>query len=169
MNVLGMTTPYLASSVVNHFKPENKSQWKLWKDPNSIKVKIFLINENIPVTLHSNILTYRDSNKSFILDGDLLRTMINYKLNVDHSNTQDRKTIYGFGNERNFDIKQKRGKSNRDKSLIKLLKSPAIMASGISTTFLPKNLNHLCDRLKLIKQDKQAGKNSDIINEESLL
>ena len=32
----------------------------------------FLINEGIPVTIISKMLTFRDSNKSFKLDGDLL-------------------------------------------------------------------------------------------------
>ena len=40
------------------------------------------------------------------------------------------------------------------------------MASGIPTKFLPKNPNELCYRLKSILQEKQAGKNSNIINEE---
>ena len=58
--------------------------------------------------------------------------MTNYDFNVSHSNPQDQKLLYEFGNEMKFDIKQKGRKSNRDKSVIKLLKSPAIMASGIS-------------------------------------
>ena len=40
------------------------------------------------------------------------------------------------------------------------------MASGISTTFLPGNPNELCGSLKLLLREKQAGNNSDIINEE---
>ena len=50
--------------------------------------------------------------------------------------------------------------------MIKLLKSPAIMASGISIIFLPSDPNEFCDRLKLLLQEKQAGNNSDIINHE---
>ena len=42
-----------------------------------------------------------------------------------------------------------------------------IPASGISNTiFLPSDLNEFCDRLKLLLQERQAGNNSDIINEE---
>ena len=67
----------------------------------------------------------------------------------------------------NFKIKQKGRKSNRDKSLIKLLKSPAIMASGISKTlFLSSDPFELCKRLNLILQEKQAVNNSDKINQE---
>ena len=94
----------------------------------------FMINGGIPVTLVSNMLIFRDSNKSFKLDGDLLESITNYDFNVDHSNQQDRKMIYEFAKEMNFNIKQKGNKSNRDKSIIRLLKSPAIMASGISKT-----------------------------------
>ena len=62
-----------------------------------------------------------------------------------------------------FNIKQA---GPRDSSLIKLPKSPAIMASGISTKLLSESSNKLCDRLKLILLEKQAGNNFDIINEE---
>ena len=71
MNEKGLIAPYLASSLVNLFKPENKSQFRFKKDVNSIKMNEFLINGGIPVSLYSNMLNFRDSNKSFILDGDL--------------------------------------------------------------------------------------------------
>ena len=168
MNDRGMIAPYLASSVVNVFKPENKSQFILKKDLNSTKMNDFLINEGIPVTLVSNMLIFRDSNKSFKLDGDLLETMINYDFKVDHSNQHDRKLIYEFAKQMNFKIRQKGKKSDGDKSIVRLLRSPAIMASGVSKTiFLSSDPNELCDRLKLLLQEKHAGKNSDIINEEN--
>ena len=49
----------------------------------------FLINGGIPVTLHSNMSTFRDSYNSFKLDGDLLETKTNYDFNVHHSKQQD--------------------------------------------------------------------------------
>ena len=134
MNDMGMIAPYLASSLVKLFTPENKSQFKLITDQKSIRMNDFLINGGIPVSLYSSLLTFRDSNESFKLDGDLLETMTNYDFSVNHANPQDQKLIYEFGKEMNFDIKQKGRKSNRDKSMIKLLKSPAIMASGILKT-----------------------------------
>ena len=128
---------------------------------------IFLINEGIPVTLFSNMLLFRDSNKSFKLDGDFLETMTNYDFNVSHSDPKDQKLIYEFGKEKNFNIKQKERKSDRDKSVIKLLKSPAIMASGVSNTiFLSSDPDELCDRLRLPLQEKHAGNNSDIFKDE---
>ena len=44
--------------------------------------------------------------------------------------------MYDFAKELNFDIKLLGRKSTRDSTLIKLHKSPAIMASGVSTVFL---------------------------------
>ena len=69
-------------------------------------------------------------------------------------------------NKMKFDIKQKGRKSDRDKSLIRLLKSPAIMASGISTKFLSENPDELCNKLKLLLQEKHAGNTSNSIGEE---
>ena len=135
MNDISMTAPYLASSLVNFFKPEKKSQYNLIKDHTSIKMNGFLINGGIPVTLYSNMLTFGDSNKSLNLDGDLSETMTNYDFNVSHSNPQDQKLNYEFGKVMKFNFQQKGRKSNRDLSLIELLRLPAIMTSGISTNF----------------------------------
>ena len=42
-----------------------------------------------------------------------------------------------------------------------------VTASGVSKTiFLSSDPNELCDRLKLLLQEKQAGNNSDVNNEE---
>ena len=165
-----MIAPYLASSLVNLFKHENKSQFKLIKDQILVRMNEFLINGGIPVSLYSNMLTFRDSSKSFKLDGDLLETMTSYYFKVNHANPQDQKLIYEFGKEMKFDIEQKGRKSNRDKSTIKLLKSPAIMASasGVSKTkfFSSSDPDELCNRLKLLLQEKHAGNSSDLINDE---
>ena len=56
MNDKGMIPPYLASSLVNVFKPENKSLFKLIKDHNSIRMNGSLINGGKLITLYSNIL-----------------------------------------------------------------------------------------------------------------
>ena len=66
-----------------------------------------------------------------------------------------------------FDIKQKGRKSNKDQSLIKLLKLLRIMTSGIlNIIILSSNPDELCKRLKFPLQEKRAGNNSDIINKE---
>ena len=105
MNDKGIIAPYLASSLVNLLKPENKRQFRLIKDLNSTKMNDFLTNERIPVTLFSNMLTFRDSNETFKFDGDLSETTTKYDFKVSHSNPKDQKLIYNFGKEMNFNIK----------------------------------------------------------------
>ena len=85
MNDKGMIAPYLASSLVNLFKPENKSQFRLRKDPSSIKMNDVLLHGNIPITLFSNMVTFKDSNKTFRLEGDLLKLITDYIFSADHS------------------------------------------------------------------------------------
>ena len=166
MNDTGIMAPFLASSLVNLFKPENKRQYKFLEDYNSIRMNDFLIKTKIPATLYNIMLTFRDSNISFIIDGGLLRTKSSYKLKVIHCNPKFQKLIYEFGKERKYNNKQKGRKSPGDESLINLLKSPAKMASGFSTLFLPENPTELCDTLKLLLQEKQAGNNCNITDEE---
>ena len=158
--------PYLVSSIFNLFKPKNNSQIKLLKDPNSIKMNDFLLNGGIPVTLYSNMLTFRDSNKSFKLDGDLLETMTNYDFNVSHSNPQHQKLKYELAKELDFIIKQTEQKGNRDKSLIILVKSPTIQDSGISRKILSSDHNEPCERIKILIQEKQVCNLSNIIDGE---
>ena len=167
MNDKGLIAPYFASSLVNLFKPENKVQKRLKKDLNSTKLNVFLINEGKPVTLFSEMITFRDSNKSFKIDGELLELITNYDFNISHYNPKNQNLIYEFGKEMNFNIKQKGRKSNRLKSMIKLLKSPTIMASGSpNIIILSSDPDELCNRLKLLLQEKQAGNNSDLFNRE---
>ena len=67
----------------------------------------------------------------------------------------------------NYDVKSTGRRSTRHNSMVRLLDQPAIMASGFSKTIiLSSDPNELCDRLKLLLQEKHAGNNSDIINDE---
>ena len=167
MDDKGLIAPYLVSSLVEVFKKDNKSQFRLRKDPNSTKMNDFLIHGNIPVTIFSNMITFRDSNKSFRLEGDLLKVITNHKFNVDRSSRQDKKLIYEFAKEMNYDAKSTGRPSIRHTSIIKILESPAIMASGISKTiFLSSDPDELCERLKLLLQEKHGGNNSNLIDEE---
>ena len=167
MNDKDMIAPYLTTSLVEVFKKDNKSQFRLRKDNNSTKMNDFLIHGTIPVTIFSNMITFRDSNKSFRLEEDLSKLITNHKFNADHSSPQDKKLIYEFAKEMNYDTKSTGRPSTRHTSIIKILESPAIMASGISKTIiLSSDPNELCDRLKLLLQEKHAGNNSDIINDE---
>ena len=102
------------------------------------------------------------------MEGDLLKMTTNENYKVDLANSSDKKLMYDFAKEMNFDEKGLGNKSNRDRTLIKLIKSPGLMvsASGVSTTiFLPCDPNEFCNRLNLLLQEKQAGSNSHIINQ----
>ena len=62
------------------------------------------------------------------------------------------------------------GKGNRDRNLIKnYFNERAVLASGLKTIFLSDNPNELCDRLKFLIQEKRAGNNSDMINQEMVV
>ena len=93
----------------------------------------------------------------------------NKNYNVDLASLQDNKLMYQFAKEMNFDLKAQGNKSTRHRTLIKLLKSPALVvsASGVSKTIiLSSDPDELCIRLKLLLQEKQAGNNSNLINDE---
>ena len=165
MNDKGLIAPYLTTSLVEVFKKDNKKKFRLKKDPNSTKLNDFLIHGTIPVTIFSNMITFRDSNKTFRLEGDLLKVKTNYKINVDHSSTQDKKLISQFAKEMKYDIKNTGRPSVRHNTMVKLLNQPAIMASGFSKTIiLSSDPNELCDRLKLLLQEKHGGNESNLLD-----
>ena len=168
-NHRGILASYLMSPLSKITNPEKTSECKLVKDHNSNRVNHLLIQNTIPITLHNNLLTIRDTNKQFELKGNLLAMITNKNYNVDLAELSDRKLLYDFAKEMNFDLKAQGNKSTQDRTLIKLLKSPRLMvsASGVSKTLiLSSNPNELCNRLNLFLQEKQAGKISDIINHE---
>ena len=90
----------------------------------------------------------------------------NNNYNVNLASLSEMKLMFEFAKQMNFDVRSQGRKSTRDRTLIILLKPPANMASGISTAFLPCDPDELCDRLKLLLQEKQAGENSNTINDE---
>ena len=85
---------------------------------------------------------------------------------VDLSSLSDKNLMYDFAKEMYFDLKTTGNKSTWDRTFTHSLNSPAIMASGVSTIFLSENPNEICDRLKLLIQEKRAGNNSNIIDEQ---
>ena len=169
MNDRGILATYLMYPLSRITNPENASQFKLVKDPSSTRVNDLKINKTIPITLYGNMLTFRDTNKQFELKGDLLEMITNSKFNLDLASLSDKKLMYDFAKEMHFDLNAPGKKSTRDRKLIKLLNSPGLMvsASGVSKTiFLSSDANELCDRLKLLLQEKQAGNNSVIVDQE---
>ena len=169
MNDRGILATYLMTTLSRITNPENASQFKLVKDSSSNRVNDLKINKTIPITLYGNMLTFRDTNKQFELKGDLLEMITNSKFNLDLASLSDKKLMYDFAKEMHFDPKASGNKSTRDRKLLELLNSPGLLvsASGVSKTiFLSSDPNELCDRLKLLLQEKHAGNNSDIINDE---
>ena len=80
------------------------------------------------------MLTFRDTNKVFELKGDLLKMMTNKNYNVDLGSLADKKLMYDFAKEMNFDLKAQGNKSTRDRTHLKILKSPGLMVSGSSVS-----------------------------------
>ena len=65
-------------------------------------------------------------------------------------------------------------KNTRDKTLIRLLDSPSIMAKSLQkesfsyTRWLSSNYNEFCDILKLLLQEKKAGTKSNLTDEKNV-
>ena len=115
--------------------PEDSTQFRLVKYPSSNKVNDLLIKNTLTITLHDNLLTFRDTGKIFEIKGELLKKIPNKNYNVDLASLVDKKLLYEVVKKMHFDVEGTSSKSTRDRTLIKILKSPAIMASGVSTTF----------------------------------
>ena len=69
--------------------------------------------------------------------------------------------MFDFAREMYFDERAPRKKNMRERSHMRLLKSPAIVISGISTILLPENPIEICDGVKILLHEKEAGNNSD--------
>ena len=66
-------------------------------------------------------------------------------------------------------MKNKGRPSIRHNSMIRLLNQPPTTASGFTKTIIfSSDRDEFCNRLRLLLQEKHAGNNSDIINEESV-
>ena len=92
------------------------------------------------------MLTFRDSNKSLRLDGDLLETMTNYDFNISHSNPEGQKLIYEFGKEMKFNTKQK-GQKVIERDLLKNYSNrPLLWLRGLQQYLYQKILmNYVID------------------------
>ena len=118
MNDRGILATYLMSPLSKITNPENTTQFKLVKDPNSNRVNDLLINKTLPITLYNNTFTFRDTGKEFELKGDLLKMINNSKFNVDLASLSDKKLMYDFAKEMHFDERNVGNKSIRDRKLI---------------------------------------------------
>ena len=82
MNDRGILATFLIAPLSKITNPENTSQFKLLKDQNSNGVKDLLLKNTIPIILHDNLLTFRDTGKMFEKK-DLLKIITNKNYNVD--------------------------------------------------------------------------------------
>ena len=171
MNDRVIIASYFLSPFSNITNPEHTSHFKLVKRSSSIKINDLLLNKTITVTLYNDSLTFCDTDENFELQGDLLKLMTNKYYNVDLVTSQDTRTMYDFAKEMYFDQEAPGKKSLRVRSLITILKSLGVVVSASSvsrshnnkilskTRFLSSDPNELCDRIKLLLQEKQTGKN----------
>ena len=162
MNDKGILASYLLSPLSRIINPAHTTQYKLVKVSNSNRVNDLLINKTIPVTIYNNLLSFCDTDEKFESQGNLSKLIDNKNYNADLANLQDKKIKFEFAKETYFDEKTFGKKSSRDITL----QPPARIASRISTKFLPENPYELFDKIKLLVQEKQAGNNSNIFNEE---
>ena len=130
LNDRGLLAYLLLSTLSKIFNPGHNS---LVKDLDSNKINDFLINKTIPVTLYNNLLTFRDTDKKFELNGDPLKKITDKYYNLDYAKLPDEKIMFEFAKEMYFDEWALGDKSSRDQPLVGLPQSSALMASGIST------------------------------------
>ena len=120
------------------FNPEHTNQFKLADDPKLNKVKDILIKQTILGSLSGDLRTFRDTNKKFKLEGDVLKTITNKNYNVDISKIWDEKLLLIIAKQLCFVEKASCNQSNRNRSLYGLLESPAAMAGSREEQFIPK-------------------------------
>ena len=113
--------------------------FKLVRDSDSNRVNDILINKTIHVALHDNLWIFRDTDKKLEFNVDLLKMITNKNYNVDLAFISDRNLLFEFAEEMYFDEKDLGNKSTWDKTLIRLLRSPAIMAGSLKKKFLSQN------------------------------
>ena len=112
LNDRGIIAFYLMTSSSKITNPENTTQFKLVKDFNSTRINDLLIHNSIPVTIHDNLLTIRDTDKIFEFKVDLLKMTTDKNFNIDLASLSDKKLIYGFAKDMSFDVKGLGKKSN---------------------------------------------------------
>ena len=72
---------------------EPTNHFKLKKDPDSNRVKKLLINKTKSVTLYDNLLTIRDTDRKFELEGDISKKITNKNYNVDVASLPDERLM----------------------------------------------------------------------------
>ena len=104
MNDRGILASCLTFLLSKSINPEDTSHVKLVKDPSLKRVNSLLIENSIPINLHDNLLTFRDTGKVFELKGELLKMIVNKNYNVGLASSADKRLLYDFAKEMHFDI-----------------------------------------------------------------
>ena len=136
MNKTGVIHSTLIRPIAKFSVPENKSQFRLNKDPDSEYCNDFEMNGE-KVRIYDDKLVFRNSGKNSTSRGDFLKFLTDYKFIKTAS--PDAKLFIDNMDGRHFDI-HARGKSLRDKTLMNIyFNKRAIVASVLRTIFLSDN------------------------------
>ena len=144
MNRNGIYHSSVIRPIAELLVPTNKSHFRLHDDPDSGKSNDYIMNGE-KIAIYDDELVFKNSGRILSWRGDVLIMINDYKFNT--TDSPDAKLIIDFMDEIHFD-KHARGKSVRDKNLIKkYFNKRAILASGLkrseTTIFLPENPNEL--------------------------
>ena len=152
--------------VAKRLIPKNKNQFRLLDDPDSDNWNAYKMNGE-KNTLYDDKLLFRDTSVLFTLKGGILSMITDY--NFIKPESLDAKPKVNFLDEMRFN-KRATCKSNIDRNLIKnYYNKRSILASGLETVFFSENPDELCDRIKLLLQEKRTGNNSNIIIRENVV
>ena len=163
MNKIEVILSRLIRPIAKLLVPKNKSQFRLVDDRDSDNWNDYEMKRE-KVSFFDDMVVYRDTGVIFMLKSDIFSMITEYVFIK--TDSPDAKHFISFLDEMHFNIRAT-GESNRDRSLLKnYYFKKCILASGLRTVFLSEKLDGLCDRIKMLLQEKRAGNNSNVIEEE---
>ena len=143
MKKRGILASYVLSPLSKNTNLEITSRYKPVKDPDSNRGYDRLLNKTIPFKLYDNLLTFRDTEETFELEGNFLKTITNKNYKVDPVKLPDKKLMFDFAKEMFFDEKTLSNRSTRDKTLFRLLNHLLSWLLGFAQNFYQKNLKNI--------------------------
>ena len=90
INDRGKIATHFLSPLSEIINPEHTSQFKLVRYPTSNRINNLFIDKTKPVALYNILLTFRETDKKFELQRDLLKMINNKNYGVDLANLQGR-------------------------------------------------------------------------------
>ena len=155
----------LIRSIAKLFVPQQKYQFRML-DFHDSDYWIDYKMKREKSTLYNKKLLFKDTGVVFTLKGDILSMITDY--DFIETNSPVAKQITDLMDEMFLDIRAK-GKFSKDNIvIINYFNRRDIISSELRTIFLSENINELSDRFKLILQEKQAGKYSNVNDEEKV-